>query len=82
MSELQLYSDPAVHQRRWFLLGVLCLSLVMIVMAVTSLNVALPSMQRDLDTERGDAAVDRRRLRHRVCRPAADGGCARGPLRA
>ena len=50
MSELQLYNDPAVHQRRWFLLGVLCLSLVMIVMAVTSLNVALPSMQRDLDT--------------------------------
>ncbi len=50
MSDLQLYSDPTVHQRRWFLLGVLCLSLVMIVMAVTSLNVALPSMQRDLDT--------------------------------
>ena len=50
MSDLQLYNDPTVHQRRWFLLGVLCLSLVMIVMAVTSLNVALPSMQRDLDT--------------------------------
>ena len=50
MSDLQLYNDPTVHQRRWFLLGVLCLSLVMIVMAVTSLNVALPSMQRDLGT--------------------------------
>jgi MFS transporter, DHA2 family, integral membrane protein len=50
VQELPLYADPSVHQRRWFLLGVLCLSLVMIVMAVTSLNVALPSMQRDLDT--------------------------------
>ena len=48
--ERPLYEDPQVYQRRWFLLGVLCLSLVMIVMAVTSLNVALPSMQRDLDT--------------------------------
>jgi DHA2 family multidrug resistance protein-like MFS transporter len=50
MSDLPLHSEPSVHQRRWFLLGVLCLSLVMIVMAVTSLNVALPSMQRDLGT--------------------------------
>ena len=32
------------------LLGVLCLSLVMVVMAVSSLNVALPDLQRDLDT--------------------------------
>jgi MFS transporter, DHA2 family, integral membrane protein len=44
-----LYARPEVHQRRWFLLGVLCLSLVMIVMAVSSLNVALPSIQSDLD---------------------------------
>jgi EmrB/QacA subfamily drug resistance transporter len=49
-ADLPLYRDPSVYQRRWFLLGVLCLSLVMIVMAVTSLNVALPSMQRELDT--------------------------------
>jgi EmrB/QacA subfamily drug resistance transporter len=44
-----LYERPEVHQRRWFLLGVLCLSLVMIVMAVSSLNVALPTLQADLD---------------------------------
>src|SRR5262245_46607271 len=44
-----LYARPEVYQRRWFLLGVMCLSLVMIVMAVSSLNVALPSIQRDLD---------------------------------
>ncbi len=47
-SAVPLYARPEVHQRRWFLLGVLCLSLVMIVMAVSSLNVALPSIQSDL----------------------------------
>ncbi len=47
---LPLYARPEVHERRWFLLGVLCLSLVMIVMAVSSLNVALPTLQSDLDT--------------------------------
>ena len=50
MSELPLHARPEVHSRRWFLLGVLCLSLVMIVMAVSSLNVALPTMQNELDT--------------------------------
>ncbi len=43
-----LYERPEVYQRRWFLLGVLCLSLVMIVMAVSSVNVALPTIQSDL----------------------------------
>ena len=51
MTDLPLHLRPDVHQRRWFLLGVLCLSLVMIVMAVTSLNVALPTLQTDLDTD-------------------------------
>jgi MFS transporter, DHA2 family, integral membrane protein len=49
-SNVPLYAQPEVHQRRWFLLGVMCLSLVMIVMAVASLNVALPTMQSELDT--------------------------------
>jgi MFS transporter, DHA2 family, multidrug resistance protein len=44
-----LYEDPVVHRRRWFLLGIMCLSLVMVVMSVAGLNVALPSMQRDLE---------------------------------
>ena len=44
-----LHEDPVIHRRRWFLLGVMCLSLVMVVMSVSGLNVALPSMQRDLD---------------------------------
>ncbi|HEX2192359.1 MAG TPA: MFS transporter [Acidimicrobiales bacterium] len=44
-----LHEDPVIHSRRWFLLGVMCLSLVMVVMSVAGLNVALPTMQRDLD---------------------------------
>lgn len=43
-----LYLRPEVHARRWFLLGVLCLSLIVVVMSVSSLNVAVPSMQQDL----------------------------------
>jgi EmrB/QacA subfamily drug resistance transporter len=38
------------YQRRWWTLGVLCISLVMIVMANASLNVALPTLAKDLDT--------------------------------
>jgi EmrB/QacA subfamily drug resistance transporter len=43
--------DSAVsreYARRWWTLGVLCLSLVMIVVANASLNVALPTLTRDL----------------------------------
>src|SRR5262245_42920424 len=48
-SSIPLHEQPEIYHRRWFLLGVLCLSLVMVVMAVSGLNVALPSMQRALD---------------------------------
>src|SRR5215211_625367 len=37
------------YERRWWTLGVLCISLVMIVMSNASLNVALPTLARDLD---------------------------------
>jgi EmrB/QacA subfamily drug resistance transporter len=40
--------DPAVYHRRWLILGTLCISLVMIVVAVSSLNVAIPSIQDSL----------------------------------
>jgi EmrB/QacA subfamily drug resistance transporter len=43
-----LHEDPVIHRRRWFLLAIMCLSLVMVVMSVAGLNVALPSLQRDL----------------------------------
>ena len=38
-----------VYERRWWTLGVLCLSLVVISIDNTILNVALPSIVRDLD---------------------------------
>src|SRR5918996_2953999 len=44
-----LHEDPDVYRRRWQLLGVMCLSLVLVVMAVSSLNVATPSIQQALD---------------------------------
>ena len=41
--------DPAVHAKRWFTLATLCLSLLIIVMDNTILNVAIPSLMNDLD---------------------------------
>ena len=46
--EVPLHEDPVIQGRRWFLLGIMCLSLVMVVMSVSGLNVALPSLQRSL----------------------------------
>jgi EmrB/QacA subfamily drug resistance transporter len=46
--------DPDVLARRWVILGVLCLSLVLVVASVSSVNVAIPTLGRDLgasDTE-------------------------------
>jgi MFS transporter, DHA2 family, multidrug resistance protein len=44
-----LHEDPVIFRRRWFLLAIMCLSLVMVVMSVAGLNVALPSLQKDLN---------------------------------
>ena len=49
-----LHEDPAIYARRWFLLGVMCLSLVMVVMGVSGLNTAIPSIQRDLNATATD----------------------------
>jgi MFS transporter, DHA2 family, multidrug resistance protein len=46
--------DPDVHDRRWVTLGVLCLSLLIIVMDNTILNVAIPSLIRDLDASNSE----------------------------
>jgi EmrB/QacA subfamily drug resistance transporter len=40
--------DPRDYERRWWTLGVLCLSLLTIVVANASLNVALPTLVEDL----------------------------------
>src|SRR5215217_2710813 len=40
-----------LHERRWWTLGVLCISLIVISIDNTILNVALPSIVRDLGAE-------------------------------
>src|SRR6476659_5298585 len=40
-----------MYERRWFTLGVLCMSLVVISVDNTILNVALPSIVRDLGAQ-------------------------------
>ena len=42
------------HPKRWWILGFLCLSLVLIVASVSSINVALPSIQRELNATNSD----------------------------
>ena len=43
-----------IHARRWVTLGVLCLSLLIIVMDNTILNVAIPSLIHDLDASNSE----------------------------
>ena len=43
-----------VYARRWWTLGVLCLSLVLIGLDNTVLNVALPTIQRTFDASASD----------------------------
>ena len=47
--DVPLHERPEIYNRRWFLLGIMCLSLVLVVMSVSGLNTALPTMQQDLD---------------------------------
>ncbi|MEX2587543.1 MAG: MFS transporter [Actinomycetota bacterium] len=46
--------DPYVYGRRWRILGVLCMSLVLVVAGNASLNVALPVLGRDLPATQTD----------------------------
>ncbi len=41
--------DPIVYARRWSILAVLCLSLLIVIIGNTTLNVALPTLARELD---------------------------------
>ena len=45
---------PAPDPRRWLILGVLCLSLLVVVIDNTVLNVAIPSLMRDLHASNAD----------------------------
>jgi EmrB/QacA subfamily drug resistance transporter len=49
LTPTDLTEDGQADQRRWLVLGVMCLSLLLIVMDNTIVNVALPTLQRDLD---------------------------------
>ncbi len=41
--------DPVVFERRWAILAVLCMSLMIVIIGNTSLNVAIPTLARELD---------------------------------
>jgi len=41
--------EPAIYQRRWAILAVLCTSLMIIIIGNTSLNVAIPTLARELN---------------------------------
>jgi EmrB/QacA subfamily drug resistance transporter len=45
---------PTSHPRRWWILGVLCLSLLVLVLDNTVLNVAIPTLIRDLHASSSD----------------------------
>ena len=60
-----------IHARRWWALGVMCLSLLVIGLDNTILNVALPALVTRPARLDQPAAVDRRRLHPGVRRPAA-----------
>ena len=51
---IPLHEQPSIHARRWFLLAIMCLSLVLVVMSVSGLNTALPTIQRDLGASASD----------------------------
>ena len=48
------HSQPAADRRRWATLIVVCFAQLMIVLDVTIVNVALPSIQQDLGFSQGD----------------------------
>src|SRR3954454_12735230 len=45
----RLHEDPRIHGRRWFLLAMMCLSLVLVVMSVSGLVTRIPTMQEQLN---------------------------------
>src|SRR5512138_389083 len=47
-------ATPPADRRRWVVLGVMCLSLLLIVMDNTIVNVAIPTLQRELGASTGE----------------------------
>ena len=71
MSALAERVQAHAYERRWWILAVLCFSLLVIVLDNTILNVAIPTIVRDLDADQQPAPVDGRRVHARVRRAAA-----------
>jgi EmrB/QacA subfamily drug resistance transporter len=46
--------DPHIHERRWLILAVLCTSLMIVIIGNTALNVAIPTLARELDASTTD----------------------------
>ena len=67
--------------RRTLALALLCSAFFMVILDVAIVNVALPSMQADLDLSQGAPAVGRERVRAHVRRPAAARRPCRRPAR-
>jgi EmrB/QacA subfamily drug resistance transporter len=51
-----LHEDPRIHARRWFLLAMMCLSLVLVVMSISGLVTAIPTMQEALNASASQVA--------------------------
>ena len=66
-----MLSAEKAYERRWWTLAVLCLSLVVIAIDNTILNVALPSIVRDLGASGSELQWIIDSLHHRVRLPAA-----------
>jgi EmrB/QacA subfamily drug resistance transporter len=47
-AHVPLYADPVVHARRWWILAVLNLSLLIVFIGNSSLNVAIPTLSKEL----------------------------------
>jgi MFS family permease len=45
---------PEGYERRWWVLGTMIVCLLMVIMGNTILNVALPTLQRELDATQGE----------------------------
>ncbi len=69
------HTTPAVPQesdrKRWLALIALCTGFLMIILDQTIVNVALPSIKRDLNFSTVRAGVGDQRVPDRVRRPAA-----------
>ena len=71
-----------MHSRRWWTLSVLCLSLLIVFVGNSSLNVTLPTLSRELHATRVATPVGRGQLLAGVRRAALHNRRARRPLRA